>query len=73
MNTGKAIAIFRQIKSDKYTIEEKGWAIHRVLALETDNSIRKADYRQALHWLWNQHFEILGGEGGEDHEQDTEY
>lgn len=33
MNTGKACAIFQQIDSDKYTLEEKGAAIHEVLKM----------------------------------------
>ena len=70
MNNGTAIAIFKQIKSDKFTVEEKGAAIYQVLSLATDNSIRKADYWQALHWLWNQHFEMKGAVNilGEDEE-----
>ena len=58
MNIGLARSIFDQIDTDFHTIEEKGLAIYTVLNMATDNSIRKADYRRALKWLWNEHFEI---------------
>ena len=58
MNNGKAVAIFRNIKSDKYTVNEKGVAIIQVLSMATTNSITKVDFKNALAWLWNEHFEI---------------
>lgn len=63
MNIGKAIAIFEQLDSDEYTIEEKGLAIHLVLSMETTNSITKQKFKEALAWSWNQLFELKDGGG----------
>lgn len=41
MKIGKACAIFSQIDSDKYTLEEKGTAIYHVLKMPTHNGITK--------------------------------
>jgi hypothetical protein len=60
MNIGMACAIFKNIESDKYTENEKGLAIMRVLSMETINSITKQELKNALAWLWNQHFEWVG-------------
>ena len=57
MNIGKAIAIFKQIDSDKYTDNEKGIAIAKVLDMATDNSIFKSDMHKVIEWLWNRCFE----------------
>ena len=62
MNMGTARAIFEQINDDKYSVEEKGLAILKVLSMPTTNSIRKGYYKQALEWLWNEHFELKGQE-----------
>ena len=58
MNKGKACAIFCNITSDKYSIGEKALAIHTVLQIETINGITKVELRNALKWLWNEHFEF---------------
>lgn len=63
MNIGMievACAIFRNIESDEYTENEKGLAIKLVLSMETINSITKQDLKNALAWLWSQHFEWVG-------------
>ena len=53
MNNGKAAAIFKDIKSTKYTDEEKIAAIKEVLNFETINSITKRDIFNVLKWLLN--------------------
>ena len=58
MNIGKARAIFEQIDNDKYSVEEKGMAILKIISMPTDNSVRKEYYKRALAWLWNEHFEL---------------
>ena len=58
MNFGQAVAIFEQIDSDKYTVEEKGMAIYMVMNLETHNGVKKDVILKALRWLWSQHFEL---------------
>lgn len=42
MEIGEAWAIFHNIDSDKYTVEEKGLAIKVILDMETHNSVTKA-------------------------------
>lgn len=68
MTNGQAIAILQQINSDKYTIEEKGFAIYLVLSMETTNGVTKQELKNALMWLWHQHFEMKEPVGviGED-------
>lgn len=58
MTNGLAIAILEQINSEKYSINEKGLAIYKVLSMETINGITKAQLKKALMWLWHQHFEM---------------
>ena len=53
MNVGKACAIFEQIKSERYTDEEKLLAIHEVIEMPTNNGITKDTILNALKWLWN--------------------
>lgn len=53
MNVGKACAIFEQIKSERYTDEEKLLAIHEVIEMPTHNWITKDTILNALKWLWN--------------------
>ena len=52
MNIGKAIAIFEQLDSDKYTDEEKAIAIYTVMNMGTHNSIKKCYMIKAIKWLW---------------------
>lgn len=51
MNIGKACAIFVQIESDKYTLEEKGTAIYKVLQMPTHNGITKAKMLSVINFL----------------------
>lgn len=53
MNVGKACAIFEQIKSERYTDEEKLLEIHEVIEMPTHNGITKDTILNALKWLWN--------------------
>lgn len=57
MNIGKAKAIFDNINSNQYTIEEKGMAIDTVINMETHNSVTKTQMLYVLRWLWNIVFE----------------
>lgn len=52
MELGKAIAIFKNLYSEKYSDDEKAEAIRRVIDMETHNSITKAEMLYALNWLW---------------------
>lgn len=63
MNIGLAIAIFKQLESEKYSDEEKALAIYTVVNMETHNSIKKDDMLKAIKWLWNRRYEII--ENGE--------
>lgn len=50
MNLGKAIGIFKNINNSVVTDAEKIEAINKVVAMETHNSITKADLLRALNW-----------------------
>ena len=62
MNIGKACAIFVQIKSDKYTGDEKAVAIHEVLGMATLMSIPKDKMLEVIRYLWDMLYEIEEGE-----------
>lgn len=47
------MCIFEQIKSERYTDEEKLLAIHEVIEMPTHNGITKDTILNALKWLWN--------------------
>lgn len=53
MNIGKAFAIFKNISSKKYTLEEKYEAIQQVINAPTINSITKAELLSTVSWLFN--------------------
>lgn len=59
MNIGKAIAIFLQIDSNKFSDEEKAEAIFLVMNMATHNSIKKDNMLAALKWLWHQKYEWI--------------
>lgn len=61
MNLGKAVAIFTQIDSDKYTDEEKGTAIMQVAKMETHNGITKTAMLKVIWWLLNMCFDLPEG------------
>lgn len=69
MTNGQAVAIIQDINSDKYTVNEKGLALHQILSMATTNGITKQEFKNALMWLWHQHFEmadpvgVIGEEG----------
>lgn len=51
MKIGKACAIFMQIESDKYTVEEKGMAILEVLKMPTHNGVTKDSMLRVIKFL----------------------
>ena len=57
MKIGEAVAIFFDIESDKYTVEEKGTAIFHVLKMPTHNGINKAAMLKVIKFLMNLCFE----------------
>ena len=58
MNIGMARAIFDNLDDCKQPMEVKGLAIHRIIHMETHNSITKAQMLKAMDWMWNQIFEL---------------
>lgn len=58
MEFTKARQIFRNIKSDRYTAEEKGEAIYRVMKAETINSISKGEIMNVVRWLFFRCFDL---------------
>lgn len=55
----KAIAIVKDISSDKFTDEEKGVAIYLVMNMATHNFITKTDFLNVIKWLWNRLYEYV--------------
>lgn len=66
MDIGKAMAIFHNINSDKYSETEKAMAIYRVMHMETHNAVTKASMLNVIRWLWDSHFEFVFAEGKDD-------
>lgn len=60
MKIGKAVAIFMQIESAKYTEDEKALAIYHVLEMPTHNSITKDSILKATKYLWDKLYEVKG-------------
>ena len=58
MKIGKACAIFGQINSEKYTVEEKGAAILRVLEMPTHNGITKDTMLEVIGFLLHLAFDV---------------
>lgn len=58
MSIGRDYAIFKQLDSDKFTDEQKVYAIYNVLTMETHNGIYKDDLLAAIRWLLNQNYDI---------------
>ena len=57
MDKGTAVAIFKNLFENKYSIEEKGTAIRTVIDMETHNSITKSQMLVCMNWMWEQIFE----------------
>ena len=62
MDIGTAMAIFNNINSDKYSVNEKAMAIYRVMHMETHDAVTKASMLEVIRWLWDRQFELVEGE-----------
>ena len=62
MDIGKAMEIFHNINSDKYSDILKAMAIYRVMYMETHNAATKASMLEVIRWLWDRQFELVEGE-----------
>lgn len=62
MDIGKAMAIFHNINSDKYSDILKAMAIYRVMHMETHNAVTKASMLEVIRWLWDRQFELVESE-----------
>jgi len=58
MNIGKACAVFLNIESDKYTVEEKGEAIMNVLGMPTHNGINKDAMLKVIKYMLYLAFDV---------------
>lgn len=58
INIGKAQAVFQQIKSDKWSEDEKLRAIWAVLDMPTHNGVTKDTILEAFRWLFGYAIEI---------------
>jgi len=52
MKIGKAVAIFLNINSEHYTLDEKGLAIYKVLSMPIHNSIKKSEMLAVIKFLF---------------------
>lgn len=64
MNIARAWAIFADINSKEYTMEEKGQAVMLVCGAATHNSITKAMMLRVIWWLLNLAFDVPEGARG---------
>lgn len=55
----RAIAVVKDISSDKFTDEEKAEAIYLVMNMATHNYLTKADLLNVIKWLWNRFYEYV--------------
>ena len=62
MDIGKAMAIFHNINSDKYSDNLKAMAIYIVMHMETHNAVTKESMLEVIRWLWDRQFELIEGE-----------
>lgn len=62
MTLGDAYIIFQNIESDKISTEEKAVAIHKIINMETHNSVTKAMMLKVIRWLLELSFDIQEGE-----------
>ena len=58
MNIGQAMAICHEINSDKYSDEDKAFAVYQVMNMTTHMSISKEKMIEIIKWLWNLSFEV---------------
>ena len=58
MGIGKAVAIFMNIESDKYTPDEKAEAIYNVLEMPTHNGITEDQILKATRYLFNRLYRV---------------
>ncbi len=56
---GKAMAIVKDITSDRFTDEEKAEAIYLVMNMATHMSITKDELINAIKWLWHIAYEYV--------------
>ena len=60
MTYGHAIAVIKSLNSPdpEADVMEKAEAIHKILSMETINSVTKQDLLRCVKWLWNRCFEL---------------
>lgn len=64
MNIGKAVAICENLDSEKYSFEEKAFAIREVMNMPTHMCIRKDTLIGMIKWLWNFNLEVCESHNG---------
>ena len=58
MNIGKAVAICENLDSEKYSFEEKAFAIREVMNMPTHMGVKKDTLIGMIKWLWNFNLEV---------------
>jgi hypothetical protein len=64
MNIGKAVAICENLDSEKYSLEEKAFAIREVMNMPTHMGVRKDTLIGMIKWLWNFNLEVSESHNG---------
>ena len=65
MNIGKAVAICENLDSEKYSLEEKAFAIREVMNMPTHMGVKKDTLIGMIKWLWNFHLEVSESHNGQ--------
>lgn len=58
MKLSESLAIFKNIESEQYDVQEKGQAIFDVCGMVTHNSVTKADMLRVIWWLLGLVFDL---------------
>lgn len=58
MNISKACAIIKNINANNISDDDKALAIYIVMNMATHNGITKAEFLEAVKWLWNRSYEV---------------
>ncbi len=58
MNIGKAVTICENLDSEKYSFEEKAFAIREVMNMPTHMGVKKDTLIGMIKWLWNFNLEV---------------
>lgn len=64
MSIGKAVVICENLDSEKYSLEEKAFAIRLVMNMPTHMGVKKDTLIGMIKWLWNFNLEVSESHNG---------